>query len=401
MAIANFEEARLLLARLSVDEPGRDRGVLQIATRISATTLGVERVGVWLLVGENTLRCELLYCGTSVYEVGHELARVQSPAYFAALLERRVIAAEDAIHDPLTRELGPMYLIPRGVGAMLDAPLYVGGQLVGVVCHEHVGSTRAWTPSEIDFAASVADIVSALYTERRLRAAEAVARNNASARLDADKLDGLRHLTRAVAHDINNALTVAGLVGRRVASSPDQLLGAMGNELVHVADFAARILRALRTFATRPEDDRAPIGEIMETFRFVLEALVRSAATLVIENEVPDVVPAISRTQVEQILMNLCVNARDAIGGHGTILIRITRRDDRVVLQVSDDGPGIDPMMIDAIWEPYVTTKPNGSGLGLAIVRGLAVEHGGTVSVASILGAGARFTVELPIIALH
>lgn len=399
MAIASFEKARLLLARLSVDEPGRERGVLERATRISAHTLDVARVGVWLLVDEHqTLRCELLHSKDAEPHETLDLQRVSSPAYFDALRQRRVIAAGDAVHDELTRELADSYLIPQGVGAMLDAPLYVGGELIGVVCHEHVGSARTWTPSQIDFAASVADIVSALYTERRLRAAEAAARESASARLDADRLDGLRHLTSAVAHDINNALTVAGLVGRRISLSSETVLVQMGSELIQVADFAARILRELKTFAMRPGDDRAPIGEILDTFRVVLEALVRTSATLAIENEAPDAVPALSRTHVEQILMNLCVNARDAVGRSGAITIRITREGERVVLRVSDNGPGIDPAILDTLWDPYVTTKPHGSGLGLAIVRGLAVDHGGTVAVESTPGSGSTFTVELPVV---
>src|SRR6185503_1240880 len=82
-----------------------------------------------------------------------------NPRYFAALAEERSIAVADAVIDPRTSEFADTYLGKHGISAMLDAPVFVRGQMVGVVCHEHVGGLRAWQPWEELVAGSIADFV--------------------------------------------------------------------------------------------------------------------------------------------------------------------------------------------------------------------------------------------------
>src|SRR4030095_4721963 len=99
-----------------------------------------------------------------------EILASVAPSYFAALAELRTVAAFDALNDPRTREL-PVSLQPRVITTLLDAPLYQGGELAGVVCHEHVGPPRQWSADEQAFAGSVGDLVSlAIEADRRIRA---------------------------------------------------------------------------------------------------------------------------------------------------------------------------------------------------------------------------------------
>lgn len=103
------------------------------------------------------------------------------------------------------------------------------------------------------------------------------------------------------------------------------------------------------------------------------------------------------RGHLTEILINLLLNARDALGGNGNILITATRdRHHAVEITVADDGPGIPPDKVGRIFEAYFTTKEKGTGLGLAIVKHNAELYGGTVKVESVLGKGAKFTVILP-----
>ncbi len=96
----------------------------------------------------------------SAHSQGIELAVVEYPAYFQALTEERTIAAHNAHTDPKTKEFSQFYLSPFGISSMLDAPIWVAGEMVGVVCHEHIGSAREWTLEEQNFAGSIADLVS-------------------------------------------------------------------------------------------------------------------------------------------------------------------------------------------------------------------------------------------------
>ena len=100
---------------------------------------------------------ELYEKGTHRHSRGAVLAAADFPAYFRALEEERAIVAHDAHRDPTTREFSS-YLSPLGIGAMLDAPIRVHGRMAGVVCHEHVGGAREWSPEEQGFAASIADL---------------------------------------------------------------------------------------------------------------------------------------------------------------------------------------------------------------------------------------------------
>jgi PAS domain S-box-containing protein len=141
-----------------------------------AEALDIERVSFWRLAPEaRAIHCEaLLVRSTGEVLRGVELAATDYPAYFAALASGAVIAATDARRDPRTREFADGYLAPNGIGAMLDVPVFVGGELHGVLCHEHVGAAREFTVAEQQLAMAVAQaIAQALEVQSRRRAEEA------------------------------------------------------------------------------------------------------------------------------------------------------------------------------------------------------------------------------------
>ncbi|MBW4638829.1 MAG: EAL domain-containing protein [Gloeocapsa sp. UFS-A4-WI-NPMV-4B04] len=131
-------------------------------TEAAAHTLKVERVSVWLYNDEQSkLRCLNLYeRSTNQHSEGIELDAANYPAYFQALKEDRTIAIDDAQNDSRTKELSRAYLSSSRVTSMLDAPVWLGGQMVGVVCHEHIGDRRDWCLEDNNFAASISDLIS-------------------------------------------------------------------------------------------------------------------------------------------------------------------------------------------------------------------------------------------------
>ena len=139
---------------------------LNYLSEVAARTLDSARVGVWLFDrSRENLVCRSLYDmqalpasepDAQTLPVIHAHAY---PRYFTALMSDRTLAADDAVRDPRTAEFGDAYLLPLGISSMLDASIYVGGQLVGVLCVEHVGPARVWNIEERNFTSSVADLV--------------------------------------------------------------------------------------------------------------------------------------------------------------------------------------------------------------------------------------------------
>jgi diguanylate cyclase (GGDEF)-like protein/PAS domain S-box-containing protein len=164
---------------------------LQMVTEIAAQLLRVERASVWQFRDDrDALVCANLYQRTPhVHSEGGVLHAASNPRYFAALAEERSIAASDAFSDPRTREFADTYLGKHGIASMLDAPVFVRGRMVGVVCHEHVGGMRNWQPWEELVAGSIADFVAL--------ALEAAERNLAEHRLEAQVRERTVELTRA------------------------------------------------------------------------------------------------------------------------------------------------------------------------------------------------------------
>jgi signal transduction histidine kinase len=149
------------LARSKTFQQGNLNAVLREITETAAQTLLVNRVGVWLYNEERSkIECIDLYdVSTKEHSFGNSLSQENYPAYFQALQEERSIAVDDARKDIRTQELSESYLSVLGITSLLDAPIWLEGRLVGVVCHEHIGEHRQWTLEEETFAGSIADFV--------------------------------------------------------------------------------------------------------------------------------------------------------------------------------------------------------------------------------------------------
>ncbi len=141
-------------------------------TEVTAQTLNVGRVSIWRLnpSGDSIRSVDLFWADTSAHFSGAELSATAYPAYFEALRMNRVIAAADAEVDPRTSELTVDYLRPQGIRSMLDSAIWHDGERQGVVCVESVDAHRDWTPDEMQFVGSIADLV-ALGIENEFRRA--------------------------------------------------------------------------------------------------------------------------------------------------------------------------------------------------------------------------------------
>ena len=134
---------------------------LRMITEIDARSLGVARVSIWFYNSiHSAIIChDLFLMSSNGHEKGMVLEARKYPRYFRALEESRLLAADDALADPRTREFAKDYLTPNGISSMMDIPLRRNGELIGVVCHEHTGEKREWTLEEQHFAVSIGDMV--------------------------------------------------------------------------------------------------------------------------------------------------------------------------------------------------------------------------------------------------
>ncbi len=246
-------------------------------------------------------------------------------------------------------------------------------------------------------------------TSRRLRETQLI---------EAQRLENLGLLAAGIAHDLNNILSpilIAGSLLEPLAQNPTQR--RMVTVLQQSAERGSRIVRQILNFAHADEEGRGPVElrHVLHELVIVMEETFPRSIT--VDTRIPTNMPTVhaNPTQLHQLLLNLAVNARDAMNNHGTLTVAVenfiltdppegtvvaSQRAEWVRISVADTGHGMTTEQLEEIWTPFYTTKPagQGTGLGLSTVRSLVAAHGGFVEVKSKRGEGTRFTVSLPTI---
>jgi signal transduction histidine kinase len=352
------------------------------------SSLGAERMSVWLCGGDATLACRAV-----VPAAEREPASIDARVVLGPLGSRRVLTETLGPRDPLRAALG------GGLGSTLRAAIPGSDDPIGVLSVEFGPATRPGPgPTERLVCGALADRLGLVATGPTTVHGDHVPRLH-----EAQRLQALGRLTAGVAHDFNNALTVVLGAAQFVTEElpEDSELRAPLARAEDATRFATHLARQLLAFG-RGEDD-APtalaIDEFCERFRPLLRTLLGDRRelelTLGAAGETIHAVP----TQIGQILLNLVANARDALLGSGCVRIETALAPDgSITLAVADDGVGMPDHVRRRIFEPMFTTKPvgQGCGLGLATVRRIVEEHGATIACTSEPGSGTRFEMRFP-----
>jgi PAS domain S-box-containing protein len=236
----------------------------------------------------------------------------------------------------------------------------------------------------------------------------------------AQKMEAIGQLTGGIAHDFNNLLTTimgyVGLARERDSTVADTRLAGYLSQAQRSCERARDLIQQMLTFSRgrRGTPRAVSLEAVVRNAIGTLRAGLPTTLELVLPTN-ESVGPALADpAQVEQVLLNLCLNARDASAGPGTVWVGVRplraaqvvctscRRaieGDFVEMRVEDEGHGIAPDVLERIFEPFFTTKESGkgSGMGLAMVHGIVHEHGGHIVVESSPGNGAKFRVLWPV----
>jgi len=224
----------------------------------------------------------------------------------------------------------------------------------------------------------------------------------------AQKMEAVGQLTGGIAHDFNNMLAVVvggiELSQRWLSDAPDKAQRHLANALDganRAADLTRRLLTFARSEPARPEI--TAVDECIAAFAELIERTIGDRIALTLDLKATDLACRLDRRQFENALLNLAVNARDAMDGHGSLTIR-TLRDEQedaaaLAVQVIDTGCGMSAEVLERVFDPFYTTKPagQGTGLGMSQVFAFCRQSGGEVQISSTEGEGTSVAMLLPV----
>ena len=429
--INQVRDMRLLLqneslAKLVVDpvlHGGNFAAAMQLITEVAAVTLDVARAGVWLFSANRAAieAADLFEATSRRHTSGTRIEAREHAAYFAALASARSILAHDACTDPRTASFAIPYLRDAGITSTLDTVIRHSGQIVGVICLEHVGQARHWELDEESFAGSIANLVGLALeacdrckTREELVAAKVAAEAAKAIAEAANKAKSqfLANMSHEIRTPMNGILGMAELLsGTELTPRQKNYSHAIRNSGEHLLTIINDILDFSKIEAGRIEletltfDLRQVLEQSMDLFE---EQANRKGIELVLA-ATPEL-PGRMRGdpgRLRQVLMNLVGNAIK-FTKEGEVAVRVfeTKREGIKAtyrFEVSDTGIGIAAEHQARLFQPFMQADASttrcygGTGLGLAISRELVRLMGGTMNLNSAPGQGSTFWFLLPL----
>ncbi len=410
---ARYEAAMATLTRVEIQDAEEVPALLQEIARVVAVALDTSSSAIWRY---DDARAEMrLLAGYPPLPAGATPPVIEMhrfPDLFEhQFMQHEVYVAGDPASDPSLATWYNEVLQPMGIRAYLRAHVRSRGRIMGSLVATDTRGPREWTTDESSFLLAAANLVSA-------RLAQADALRAQSEMRQVDKLNAIGQLAGGVAHDFNNLLTIingcADLLAMADGDDPalrDELVGAIRDAGARAGILTRQLLLFSRKAALRPQviQVNAALAGLVPLLRRLIGE--RISVEWHAAHDLRPVV--IDPGQLEQVVVNIAVNARDAMPGDGTLTISTANvaYDDAwcrehpdhrpgafVRLTMADTGIGMAPEVLARIFEPFFTTKERGrgTGLGLATVHGIVAQEGGFLTVESTPGAGSTFHVHLP-----
>jgi PAS domain S-box-containing protein len=347
--------------------------------------------------------------------------------YGKVVRERKAVFVEDAedivrqvLSEPVDKFAGQIMNILR-IPKSIPAPLVVEDEVIGVFSVQSDDLTEDDVPAITAFAHQMAAAWRRAQLMQDLQSTLDELKRTQAQLVQAQKMEAIGTLAGGIAHDFNNLLTsIGGFTELLLREAPEG--SQQYGDLLHIkvaTERAAALTRQLLLFTRQEKGERRPtqLNSVVEETRDLLERSIPKEITIELHLEPELWAVEADPSQVSQVLMNLCVNARDAMPDGGTLTLETrnvtlgaegaqailpAQSGHYVRLSVSDTGCGMSPEVQARLFEPFFTTKEvgRGTGLGLAVVYGIVRGHEGFITIYSEEGEGSTFRVYLPAIAL-
>lgn len=313
--------------------------------------------------------------------------------------KNQVIIIDDILNDP--RIQYPREAWEEGIRMMLVVPLTMRQNVIGII-RIVFSERRSFSREELDFLTTIAQQCACAIEKARLF--EEQQHRYDQLALQTEKLTALGRMAAGIAHEINNPLSGILLFSTNMRKKvPQEGPIKEGLEIIIQETLRCRtIIQDLLEFSRErePRKTKANLNEIIEKTLGLLENEFR-LHRIVVHRDLSTQIPVsmMDVNQIQQVLINLLLNAEEAIQDGGTITVRSTLNADQktIKVEIADTGCGIPPENLPKIFEPFFSTKPKGTGLGLAVSYGIVRNHKGDMLVSSRHGEGTSFVIQLPI----
>jgi signal transduction histidine kinase len=398
----------------SATTPSKDNeAILEAACRELALAFKLPHATAMLLDQKKTSATVVKYSSTDGLATLPQAISVVDEPLFQYLLNRKTpLVISNAQNDPDLAIIQD-WLRHRGIASLLLVPLMIEGEIVGGLSLEAFDPCR-FSTEEINLAWSVADQLAGVLARFRL---EEKHRQLEEQYHHAQKMEVVGRLTAGVAHDFNNLLTtINGFTSlMQTELQPDDPLQEMVDTILHSGQRATGLVRQLMAFSRKQiiQPEVLNLNMVVAEMDKMLQRVIGEDIDLktVLASELGRV--KVDMVQIQQVILNLAVNARDAMptGGQLTLETANVVIDDKevaghlgtqpgryILLAISDTGCGMSDAVKAHIFEPFFTTKEvgRGTGLGLATVFGIVKQSGGNIWVYSEEGVGTTFKIYLP-----
>jgi signal transduction histidine kinase len=313
--------------------------------------------------------------------------------------KNRVIIINDIQKDP--RVQYPEAAAEEGIQTILDVPLKFQKETFGIL-RIFFSNLRTFLKDELNFLVSISEQCACAIDKARFIEDQRNKYDHLA--LQTEKLSALGRMAAGIAHEINNPLAGILLYSSNLykkASDNEPFKDGLGI-IIRETQRCKVIIQDLLEFSREKEPNKtmAHINQIIEKSFRILENEFRLRHIEMILKLSPEIERSLlDENQMQQVFVNLLLNATQAIHENGSITIEslANAAREKIIVRISDTGPGIPLQHLGKIFDPFFSTKKDGSGLGLAVSYGIIRNHQGSLNVENLPGKGCRFTIALPL----